>query len=73
MTYLKTRDIVFTQNEMGHRSIKNTLKYIHLVNFKEDEWISKVARTLREACELIEAGFEYVTDMEDVKIFRKRK
>jgi len=49
------------------------LKYVHLVNFKEDEWTSKVARTLNEACSLIDAGFEYVTDMEGVKIFRKRK
>lgn len=46
MTYLKTKDIVFTQREMGHKRIKNTLKYIHLVNFKEDEWISRVAQTL---------------------------
>jgi len=49
------------------------LKYIDLVNFKEDEWISRVARTLNEACQLIEAGFEYVTEMDGVKIFRKRK
>jgi len=67
ITYLKTKDIVFTQRKMGHRSIKNTLKYIHLVNFKEDDWISRVARTLNEACHLIEAGFEYVTEMDGVK------
>lgn len=73
MTYLKTRDIIFTKNEMGHRNIKNTLKYIHLVNFKEDEYVSKVARTLDEACQLVEAGFEYVTEMDGAKIFRKRK
>jgi len=73
MLYLKTKDIVYTQQEMGHRRLTNTLKYVHLVNFKEDEWISKVARTLNEACSLIDAGFEYVTDMEGVKIFKKRK
>jgi len=33
----------------------------------------KVSNTLEEACELIEAGFEYVTDIEDKMIFRKRK
>ena len=31
----------------------------------------KVAHNLKEACELIEAGFEYVTDMEGAKIFGK--
>ncbi len=34
---------------------------------------AKVAETLEEACELVEAGFEFVTDMEGKKIFRKRK
>jgi len=32
-----------------------------------------VAKTLQEACNLIEQGFEYVTEMDGVKIFRKRK
>jgi len=32
----------------------------------------KVVHNLKEACELVEAGFEYVTDMEGAKIFRKR-
>lgn len=73
MTYHRTRDIVFTMNEMGHRVIKNTLKYVHLVNFKDDEYICRVARTLKEASQLIESGFEYVTDMDGAKIFRKRK
>ena len=73
MTYLKTRDIIFVKNELGHKNINNTLKYIHLVNFKDDEWISKVARTLDEACKLIDAGFKYVTEMDGAKIFRKRK
>jgi integrase len=73
MLYLKTKDIVYCMQEMGHRRLANTLKYVHLVNFKEDEWTSKVARTLSEACSLIDAGFDYVTDMDSVKIFRKRK
>jgi len=29
--------------------------------------------SLEKACELVKAGFEFVTDMEDKKIFRKRK
>jgi len=33
----------------------------------------RVAENLQEACQLVEAGFEYVTEMDGVKIFRKRK
>jgi len=74
MTYHKTKDIVYTQRVLGHKNIKNTLIYIQLVNFEtDDEYIAKVAKTLEDACQLVEAGFEYVTEMEAVKIFRKRK
>jgi len=38
-----------------------------------EEFTCRVAKTLRAAKELIEAGFEFVTDMEDSKLFRKRK
>jgi len=31
------------------------------------------AEDLVEACDLVEAGFEYVTDIADKKLFRKRK
>jgi len=58
---------------LGHWNIKNTLKYTHLVDFKSDGYVCKVARTLQEVCALVEAGFEYVCDMDGAKIFRKRK
>ena len=38
-----------------------------------DDLVCRVAKTLEEAKNLIEAGFEYVTDMEEIKLFRKRK
>jgi len=31
------------------------------------------ARTIEEAKQLVESGFEYVTDVEGVKLFKKRK
>jgi hypothetical protein len=58
--------------------MKSTLRYIHLertlyqVNDK-DEWAVKAAKTLKEASELISVGFEYVTEVEGLKLFRKRK
>ena len=39
----------------------------------ETNYISKVAKTEKEICGLIEAGFEYVTEFEGSKIFRRRK
>jgi hypothetical protein len=59
---------------LGHKNIKNTLVYIQLIEFKGDEYVSKVATNAEEALQLIEAGFEYIcTSPEDLMLFRKRK
>lgn len=61
-------------NILGHKRIQNTLVYTQLVDFKNDGYVSKVAKNAEEACELIEAGFEYVcTTPENLMIFRRRK
>jgi len=43
------------------------------VDWKSEDFVCKTARTLEEASTLIEAGFEYVTELDGVKLFRKRK
>jgi integrase len=76
MEYVGTKDILHVKEMLGHKNIQNTLKYIHLANAisnVEDEFVVRVAKTVEDATELIEAGFEYVTDLEGVKLFRKRK
>lgn len=73
MLYHKTKDILYVKQQMGHKKIETTLVYTQLIDFKDDEYVSATAKSLKEACDLIEAGFDYVTEMGDVKIFRKRK
>jgi hypothetical protein len=66
----------YVMQQLGHKNIKNTLLYVQLEEalFQgETDYISKVAKTENNVCSLIEAGFEYVTDFQDAKIFRKRK
>ena len=75
--YHKTKDILYAKEKLGHKNIQNTLIYIHLeaAIFKSgnDEFTVRSADTVEEAKQLLEVGFEYVTEMEDVKLFRKRK
>ena len=73
MLYHKTKDIIYVKQQMGHRNIQNTLIYTHLIDFQEDEYHAKTAKTTTEALKLIEAGFEYVTEIDNIKLFRKRK
>jgi len=71
--YYHTKDILHVKWFLGHKRLENTLVYTHLVNFRSNDFTCKVARSLKEATNLIEAGFEYVTEMDGVKLFRKRK
>jgi integrase len=74
MMYAQTKDILYVQKILGHRWIQNTLRYTQLVDLKEsDDFVCKVARTLGEASALIEKGFDYVTELDGVKLFKKRK
>jgi len=74
MEYHRTKDILYVMKLLGHKSIKNTLIYTQLIDFQEDdEFVCKVAKTVKEASQLVESGFEYVCAIEDAKLFRKRK
>lgn len=68
MEYHRTKDLLHVKQLLGHKSIKNTLVYTHLVDFEEnDNYIVKVASTIDEFTNLLENGFEYVSDYQDKK------
>jgi hypothetical protein len=69
----KTKDILRVMKMLGHKSIQNTLLYTQLVNFENDDYYSATAKTVKEAQKLVEAGFEYVCNFEEIKLFWKRK
>lgn len=71
--YHKTKDILHVMKLLGHRNIKNTLLYTQLMDSKEDEYVCKIAETTKDIAQLIEDGFEYVCEQQNMKFFRKRK
>ena len=75
--YHQTKDLLFVQRTLGHRSVMNTMKYIQLEEslFKDqaEQFVCKAARNVQEATELIELGYAYVCDIENAKLFRKPK
>ncbi len=77
MLYHETKDILHVMAFLGHRKIDNTMKYVQLEQalFQDlnDEFVCKVAKNIEEASILIEAGFEYVTEIDGCKLFKKRK
>jgi integrase len=74
MEYHKTRDLLHVKALLGHKDLRTTLRYTQLLETLEnDEYHCKTASTIKEATQLIENGFEYVTEIDGTKLFRKRK
>jgi integrase len=75
--YHQTKDLLFVQRTLGHRSVMNTMKYIQLEEslFKDqdEQFVCKAARSVQEAIELIELGYTFVCEVENAKLFRKPK
>jgi len=74
MEYHRTKDILHVMQLLGHKNIRNTLVYTHLVNFEsDDDYVCKVVKSVEDAKALIETGFEFVTEFQDAKLFRRRE
>jgi len=77
MEYHRTQDSDHVRKILGHKYLSSTQVYINveaaIFDSKSDEFITKVPKTIEEACSLIDIGFEYHCDWNDQKIFRKRK
>ena len=77
MLYHQTKDILYVKQFLGHRKVETTLLYIQLADviFKQttDEFTVRVANKPDEIKALLEVGFEFVCEKDELLYFRKRK
>ena len=77
MFYHQTKNPILTMKFLGHKKLDTTLLYVQIDEtlFKDvnDEFMTKAAKTPEEIKSLIEVGFEYVCQKDDLLFFRKRK
>jgi hypothetical protein len=55
-------NVLTVQKVLGHKRIENTMKYIGMINSKDDEFEVATATTVEEAKKVLSAGFDYVTE-----------
>jgi len=66
-------NVLTVKKLLGHKRIENTMKYIGLVHFKDDEFEVTTATTVEEAKQVLSAGFDYVTEKKGIILFRRLK
>jgi integrase len=74
--YYKTRDVILVMRHLRHKKLETTMHYIRgmILTGEEDEYTCKATNDNKEATQLIEAGFQYVTTTPDgTMLFRKPK
>ena len=72
--YNRTKDPIAVMRHLGHKKLETTMHYLRGINLnEEEEYTCRTASNVKEATQLIEAGFEYITEIDGLKLFRKRK
>jgi integrase len=72
--YYKLQDPIAVMRHLRHKKLETTMHYIRGITIGGDEdYTCKTAQTIQEATQLIETGFQYVTEINGTKLFKKRK
>jgi integrase len=72
--YYKTQDPIAVMRHLRHKKLETTMHYIRGITIGgEEEYTCKTAQTIGEATQLIENGFQYVTEIDGIKLFKKPK
>jgi integrase len=78
MLYHRTKDALYVRDFLGHKSMKNTEKYINIerkmfADYGNDEYTVKVTSQQHEATIYLEQGFEWLGVKDNLIFLRKRK
>ena len=72
--YNKLKDPIAVMRHLRHKKLETTMHYIRAITIGgEEEYTCKTATNVKEATELIKNGFQYITEIDGLKLFRKRR
>jgi integrase len=68
-------DPIAVMRHLRHKKLETTMHYLRAIALTngEEDYVCKTAKTIQEDTQLIENGFQYVTERDGLKLFRKRK
>ena len=66
-------NVLAVKRALGHKRIENTMKYIHMLHFKADEFDVATATSVEDVKKLAAAGFEKIDEIQGIHVFRRPK
>ena len=66
-------NVLIVKKLLGHKRVENSMKYIGMINFKDDEFEVATATDVEEAKKVLSAGFDYVTEKNGIMLFKRPK
>jgi len=73
LAHYSNGNVLTVQKMLGHKRIENTMKYIGMITFKDDQFEVATATTVEEAKQALSAGFDYVTEKNGIMLFKRPK
>jgi len=66
-------NVLTIKKALRHRAIQSTMKYIGMLQFKDDDFEVATATTIEEIKQLAKAGFQKFDELNGIHVFRKPK
>jgi integrase len=66
-------NVLMVKKLLGHKRVENSMKYIGMIDFKDDEFEVTTATSVDEAKQVLSAGFDYVTEKNGIMLFKRPK
>jgi integrase len=66
-------NVLTIKKALRHRAIQSTMKYIGMLQFKDDDFEVATAATVEEIKQLAQAGFQKFDELNGIHVFRKPK
>jgi hypothetical protein len=63
----------FSETNLSYSNATQHASRIDTRAFADDEYVCRIADNIDQAKQLIESGFDYVTNIDEHKLFRKRR
>ncbi len=73
LAHYSNGNVLLVKKLLGHKRVENSMKYIGMINFKDDEFEVTTATTVEEAKKALSAGFNYVTEKNGIMLFKRPK